>query len=118
MKVLLVNLPASGESEGFAGASRFPIGIALISAVLKKAKFDVKVLDLNQDYCLNKIGLQDVSRILNNETYDVLLVGGGIIPKKDIAKLKELGMGKLFGPGTPVQDTIDYITDWINRNRR
>jgi hypothetical protein len=27
-------------------------------------------------------------------------------------------MGKLFGPGTPVQDTIDYITDWINRNRR
>jgi methylmalonyl-CoA mutase C-terminal domain/subunit len=49
---------------------------------------------------------------------DVLLVGGGIIPKKDIAKLEELGMGKLFGPGTPVQDTIDYITDWIDRNRR
>ena len=45
-------------------------------------------------------------------------MGGGIIPQKDIANLKELGMGKLFGPGTPVQETIDYITNWINRNRR
>ena len=51
---------------------------------------------------------------LNN----VLLVGGGIIPKKDINTLEELGVGKLFGPGTPVQTTIDYINDWVNKNRR
>ena len=49
---------------------------------------------------------------LNN----VLLVGGGIIPKKDINTLEELGVGKLFGPGTPVQTTIDYINDWVNKN--
>ena len=30
----------------------------------------------------------------------MLLVGGGIIPKKDIEKLESMGMGKLFGPGT------------------
>ena len=51
---------------------------------------------------------------LNN----VLLVGGGIIPKKDINTLEELGVGKLFGPGTPVQTTIDYINDWVKKNRR
>ena len=51
---------------------------------------------------------------LNN----VLLVGGGIIPKKDINTLEELGVGKLFGPGTSVQTTIDYINDWVNKNRR
>ena len=49
---------------------------------------------------------------------NVLLVGGGIIPKKDINTLEELGVGKLFGPGTPVQTTIDYINDWVNKNRR
>lgn len=49
---------------------------------------------------------------------DVLLVGGGIIPKKDVTDLEGEGVGKLFGPGTPVQDTIDYITDWVNTNRR
>ena len=49
---------------------------------------------------------------------DVLLVGGGIIPKKDMNDLEEEGVGKLFGPGTPVQETIDYITDWVNSSRR
>jgi methylmalonyl-CoA mutase C-terminal domain/subunit len=49
---------------------------------------------------------------------DVLLTGGGIIPKKDREKLQELGVGKLFGPGTPVQETIDYITEWVEKHRR
>ena len=49
---------------------------------------------------------------------DVLLTGGGIIPKKDMESLYEIGAGKLFGPGTPVQNTIDYITEWVETNRR
>ena len=49
---------------------------------------------------------------------DVLLTGGGIIPKKDMESLYEIGVGKLFGPGTPVQNTIDYITEWVETNRR
>ena len=49
---------------------------------------------------------------------DVLLVGGGIIPKKDMEELEGLGMGKLFGPGTPVEETLNYITNWVQENRR
>ena len=49
---------------------------------------------------------------------DVLLVGGGIIPKKDMDELESLGMGKLFGPGTPVEETLNYITGWVKGNRR
>ena len=49
---------------------------------------------------------------------NVLLIGGGIIPKKDIESLEESGVGKLYGPGTPVKETIDYITNWVNINRR
>ena len=49
---------------------------------------------------------------------DVLLTGGGIIPKKDMKSLHTIGVGKLFGPGTPVQNTIDYITEWVETNRR
>ena len=49
---------------------------------------------------------------------DVLLTGGGIIPKKDMESLYEVGVGKLFGPGTPVQNTIDYITEWVETYRR
>jgi methylmalonyl-CoA mutase C-terminal domain/subunit len=49
---------------------------------------------------------------------DILLVGGGIIPKKDIIELENLGTGKLFGPGTPVNETIVYINKWVKDNRR
>ena len=44
---------------------------------------------------------------------DVLLTGGGIIPREDIDELQRLGVGKLFGPGTPTTDLIDYIKEWF-----
>ena len=52
------------------------------------------------------------------ELDDVLLVGGGIIPDKDMQDLEKMGMGKLFGPGTPIDETLNYIVDWVEKNRR
>ena len=43
---------------------------------------------------------------------DVLLTGGGIIPRGDIEALQQQGIGKLFGPGTPTTELIEYITSW------
>jgi methylmalonyl-CoA mutase, C-terminal domain len=48
---------------------------------------------------------------------NVLLFGGGIIPKEDITKLKELGVGELFTPGTPTYETIDYVKKWAHEHR-
>ena len=48
---------------------------------------------------------------------NVLLTGGGIIPDEDMKALSEMGVGKLFGPGTPVNETIKYIENWFNENR-
>jgi len=42
----------------------------------------------------------------------VLLTGGGIIPPEDMAALQQQGIGKLFGPGTPTSDLIEYIKSW------
>ena len=50
-----------------------------------------------------------------NEIDDVLLTGGGIISDKDKKSLADLGVGQLFGPGTPVQDTVDYIINWVQK---
>ncbi|MHB8511074.1 MAG: cobalamin B12-binding domain-containing protein [Actinomycetota bacterium] len=41
---------------------------------------------------------------------DVIVFGGGIIPKEDIAILKEQGIAEIFTPGTPTTE----IVDWIN----
>ncbi len=59
-----------------------------------------------------------IVKLMNSKKLDnVLLIGGGIIPKRDIKDLEKLGVGKLYGPGTPVNDTIDYIKDWVKKNR-
>jgi methylmalonyl-CoA mutase C-terminal domain/subunit len=49
---------------------------------------------------------------------DILLTGGGIMPKEDIEALQEKGIGKLFGPGTPTSDLIDYIKEWFAERER
>ena len=49
---------------------------------------------------------------------DILLTGGGIIPKEDMEQLTAQGVGKLFGPGTPTTDLIDYIKQWFSERQQ
>ena len=47
---------------------------------------------------------------------DVLLTGGGIIPRSDIEALGQQGVGQLFGPGTPTGELIEYINGWAAKH--
>jgi methylmalonyl-CoA mutase C-terminal domain/subunit len=49
---------------------------------------------------------------------DILLTGGGIIPKEDMEELTAQGIGRLFGPGTPTSDLIDYIKQWFSERQK
>ena len=49
---------------------------------------------------------------------DVLVTGGGIIPKEDVASLEQQGVGRLFGPGTPTSELIAYIRTWAKDHLR
>ncbi len=44
---------------------------------------------------------------------DILITGGGIIPKEDMDGLRAQGIGELFGPGTPTSALVDYIRHWF-----
>ena len=48
---------------------------------------------------------------------DVLLTGGGIIPDEDMQTLNQMGVGKLFAPGTPTTVIAQYIGEWVGINR-
>lgn len=50
------------------------------------------------------------------EMNDVLLTGGGIIPNEDAETLMKMGTGKLFTPGTPTEEIVNYIRDWVAAN--
>ena len=52
-----------------------------------------------------------------NNLQDKLLTGGGIIPEEDMKKLYQIGIGKLFGPGTPTKVAIDYIVSWAKNKK-
>ena len=59
-----------------------------------------------------------VKKLMDEEDIEnVLLTGGGIIPKEDMQALSKLGVGKMFGPGATVDSTIEYIENWVNDNR-
>lgn len=48
---------------------------------------------------------------------DVLLTGGGIIPEGDMDKLKAIGVGELFAPGTTMETIVNYIKNWVTEHR-
>lgn len=48
---------------------------------------------------------------------DVLLIGGGIMPPEEITELESMGVGKLYGPGTPVSAPIQFIRNWHSQHR-
>lgn len=45
---------------------------------------------------------------------DVAVFGGGIVPDADIVRLEALGVRRIFQPGTP----LDEIVDWVRQNVR
>ena len=102
MEVIYLGLRQTPEMIVSAALQEDADVIALSSLNNAHMTIFTKVMELMKDKGLN----------------DVLLTGGGIIPEKDMVALASIGVGKLFGPGTPVQDTIDYITDWVQTNRR
>jgi len=49
---------------------------------------------------------------------DILVTGGGILPREDIEELQRRGIGKLFGPGTPTSELAAYIREWFAERQR
>ena len=57
-----------------------------------------------------------VQLLKDNGMDDTLVLVGGIVPKEDIAKLKEIGVSEIFLPGTSTEDIVDFIRKNIRNN--
>ena len=61
---------------------------------------------------------QEILRLLRQQGMDdVLFLMGGTISNPDAAQLNELGVGGVFGPGTPTAKIVDFIREWAAENR-
>jgi methylmalonyl-CoA mutase C-terminal domain/subunit len=50
-----------------------------------------------------------IDLLKENEAEDILVFCGGTIPKDDISRLKEMGVGEIFTPGTPTKKAVEYV---------
>ena len=114
IKVLAAAYRDAGMEVIYLGLRQTPEMI--VSSALQEDADVIALSSLNNAH--NTIFVNVLSLMEEKGLNNVLLVGGGIIPKKDMEVLENKGVGKLFGPGTPVQETIDYITNWVKSNRR
>jgi len=106
-------------------------GAKVVARALRDAGFEVIYTGLHQtpemivtaaiQEDVNAIGLSilsgahmtlfpNVLKLLKKQkAFDILLFGGGIIPEEDKKKLYKSGIGKLFGPGTPTSEIVEYL---------
>ena len=114
IKVLAAAYRDAGMEVIYLGLRQTPEMI--VSATIQEDADVIALSSLNNAH--NTIFPNIINLMKENNLDNVLLVGGGIITKKDIKSLEKEGVGKLFGPGTLVQETIDYIENWVNINRQ
>ncbi|MFC2052097.1 cobalamin B12-binding domain-containing protein [Chloroflexota bacterium] len=113
------NVVAQGLRD--AGMEVIYLGLRITLEQITEAAIqeDVDVVGLS---CLSGAHLalftKTVKLIKERTDKNILFVGGGIIPKKDIPKLKEAGIAQTFGPGTPIPQIVDFInTTWRKENK-
>jgi methylmalonyl-CoA mutase C-terminal domain/subunit len=77
---------------------------------------DVEVIGLSLLSGAHMTLFVDVADMLKEKKMDdVLIVGGGIIPKEDVPKLRKAGIAGVFGPGTHVEEIVRFIKENVSR---
>jgi methylmalonyl-CoA mutase, C-terminal domain len=112
-KVIATALRDSGMEVIYTGLRQTPEMV--VNAALQEDVDAIGISILSGAH--NTVFPKIIELMKQNEMDDVLLTGGGIIPEDDMNKLNELGVGKLFPPGTPTGVIADYITGWVKEHR-
>jgi methylmalonyl-CoA mutase C-terminal domain/subunit len=112
-KVVASALRDAGMEVVYLGLHNTPEEIA--EAALQE---DVDVVGLSIHSGAHMTLFTKVRKLLTEKGGDhILLTGGGIIPEEDIKALEQQGIGRLFGPGTPTPELVQYIESAVNTAR-
>jgi methylmalonyl-CoA mutase, C-terminal domain len=104
-KVIARALRDAGMEVIYSGLRQTPEQIA--AAAIQE---DVDVVGLSILSGAHNALFPEVMRLLKEQGGDdILVIAGGIIPAKDIAPLKKLGIREIFLPGTPTQTLVEFI---------
>jgi methylmalonyl-CoA mutase C-terminal domain/subunit len=83
----------------------------IVSAAIQE---DVDLIGLSILSGAHRYSFPRVLELLTmNNAEDISVVGGGIFPIEDIAKLKEIGIKEIFEPGARLEDLVDWVSSNI-----
>lgn len=106
-KVIVRALRDAGMEVLYTGIRQSPEMI--VAAAIQE---DVDVIGLSSLSGAHMILFPRVTRLLKERNItDIMVIGGGIIPEKDVDRLKEEGIVKTFGPGTSLSTIAEYIRE-------
>jgi len=54
-----------------------------------------------------------VELLAERDAGDIVVFGGGVIPKSDVPKLKDAGLSAIFTPGTPLSQITGWVRDHV-----
>jgi methylmalonyl-CoA mutase C-terminal domain/subunit len=108
-------------------------GAKVVAAALRDAGFEVIYTGLHQtpqmianaavQEDVDAVGLSIMSGAHNTlfpaviealraqQANDVVVFGGGIVPDEDVSKLEQAGVSKIFGPGAPLSEIVEWVRD-------
>ena len=113
-KVLAIALKNAGFEVIYAGLRQTPDMI-----VATAIQEDVDAVGLSIHSGAHMTIFPKVLKLLEEKgASHILLTGGGIIPEEDREKLASVGVGMLFGPGTPTSKMAEYIVGEVAYRRK
>jgi len=121
IRVLLAKPGLDGHDRGAKTIARVlrDAGMEVIYTGLRQTIDQVVAAAIHED--VDIIGLSVLSgahlgiaekitkKLKEEEVNDMYLLMGGVIPKEDIPKLKELGISEVFPADTPMHQVVEYI---------
>ena len=113
-KVICRALRDAGMEVIYTGLRRTPEEI--VSAAIQE---DADLIGLSILSGAHTVLFPRIIRLLKeNEAGDIPVVAGGIIPEKDVPRMKRLGIREIFLPGTSTQDIVRWIEANLGAKRR
>jgi len=129
-KVLLAKTSLDGHNRGIkviskwlsdAGMEVIFLGQFLTEETVVRAAVeeDVDVVGLSFLGGEHLFAAQDMRMEMKKQglSEDVIFLMGGVIPKEDTIKLKEIGVDMIFLPGTPMEDIVNFINNNVKHKK-
>lgn len=104
-KVVARALRDAGMEVIYTGLHQSPESIVEIALQEDANVIGLSVLSGAHNHLFSKV----IKLLKENEAEDILVFGGGIIPKEDEIELKKIGVAAIFGPGSSLDEIVNFV---------